>query len=153
MAMLIEPVTPSSEEARLAGESSRKLAPLAGGAQPVIEMMVATAPGQAAETVTLPRGAVLLLVQLLTEMSRGNAVTLMPIQAQLTTQQAAEILGVSRPFIIKELRDGKLPFHRVGTHRRILFRDLMAYKKKCYETHDAAMDELVGQAQELKLGY
>lgn len=86
-------------------------------------------------------------------MANGDAITLIPIHAELTTQQAAEILSVSRPFVIKLLEERKLPFKMVGTHRRILFKDLQEYKKKIDEERLKTLDELAAQAQELKMGY
>lgn len=145
-------VLPSSEDVTVAKESSRKLAPLAVDAKETVQVHI-NAVGGHSETVDLPTSVFQMLVRILTEMGKGNAVTLMPIHAQLTTQQAAELLGVSRPFIIKELKDGRIPFHLVGTHRRIAYRDLMEYKAKCQSDHDKAMDELVAQAQDLKMGY
>ena len=79
--------------------------------------------------------------------------TLIPQHAELTTQQAADFLNVSRPFFVKLLEEGKLPFHKVGSHRRIYFRDLVAYKEQNINERRQAMDELAAQAQELKLGY
>jgi len=100
----------------------------------------------------LPAAAVHLLVHLLTQMAEGNAVTLIPVHAQLTSQQAADVLGVSRPFLVKLLDDKKIPFHKVGTHRRVLFRDLMAYKAKVDEQRHEALDELARQSQDLDMG-
>ncbi len=101
----------------------------------------------------LPRQALILLRDLLADMAQGNAVTVVPMHAEMTTQQAADILNVSRPYLVKLLEQGDLGFTKVGTHRRIRFEDLMAYKKKCREQSDRAMDELVRQAQEDNLGY
>ena len=101
----------------------------------------------------LPRQALILLRDLLADMAQGNAVTVVPMHTEMTTQQAADILNVSRPHLVKLLERGELGFTRVGTHRRIRFEDLMAYKKNCREQSDRAMDELVRQAQEDNLGY
>jgi excisionase family DNA binding protein len=103
--------------------------------------------------VVLPRAAAVLLRELLTEMARGNAISLLPVHMEFTTQQAADFLNVSRPYLIGLLEKGAIPFHKVGTHRRIGFSDLESYKKRSLAKSNAAMDELAGQAQELGLGY
>ena len=101
----------------------------------------------------LPRQALILLRDLLADMAQGNAVAIVPLHAEMTTQQAADILNVSRPYLITLLEKGELRFTRVGTHRRIQFKDLMAYKDKIKEQSSNAMDELVKIAQENNLGY
>lgn len=141
-----EPVTPTNDDVRLAKTSSRRLAPFLNRN---LQVRIADTD----EQVELPAVAVRLLVDLLSAMAEGNAVTLIPIHAELTTQQAADLLGVSRPFLIKQLEEEVIPFRRVGTHRRILFSDLMKYKHDIDEKRSQTLDELAKQAQELDMGY
>lgn len=101
----------------------------------------------------LPREALVLLRGLLAEMAQGNAVTVVPTHAELTTQEAANILNVSRPHLIKLLEEEQIPFSRVGTHRRIRYDDLMAYKRSRDNESEALLDELTAQAQRHEMGY
>jgi excisionase family DNA binding protein len=149
---MIDPIAPSESDVEVAKVSSRKLASVAGQKKAITQVQI-VAGGHSREVIDLPTSAMKLLLRILTEMGKGNAVTLMPIHAQLTTQQAAELLGVSRPFVVKELKSGKLNYQMAGTHRRIQYSDLMEYKAKMRQEHDSAMDELVKQAQELGMGY
>ncbi len=101
----------------------------------------------------LPRPALALLRDLLVEMAQGNAVTIVPTHAELTTQEAANILNVSRPHLVKLLEDGIVPFTKTGTHRRIRYQDLLAYREQRDQESRSALDELVTQAQDLDMGY
>ncbi len=141
-----EPVSPTREESSLARDSGRCLS---GLTERDLRVRIA----ETGEEITLPGSAVRLLVDLLSEMAEGNSVTLIPIHAELTTQQAADFLGVSRPFLIKLLEEGQLPFRKVGTHRRVLFRDLMRYQREIDRKRLETLDELAAQAQELDMGY
>ena len=141
--------TPDAEEANLARASASELTRLLSK-KPEGDRAHVKLDGA---DLVLPRHALVLLRDVLTEMARGNAVTIMPQHAELTTQQAADVLNVSRPYLIKLLEGGELPFTKVGTHRRIRFQDIMAYKRKQDETSDAALQELADQAQDLDMGY
>ena len=106
-----------------------------------------------AHQVELPTSALRLLVDILSELADGNAVKVVPIHAELTTQEAADMLNVSRPHLVKLLESGALPFHKAGKHRRIRFAELMAFKAARDRASAQAMEELAKQAQELRLGY
>ena len=103
--------------------------------------------------IELPTSAIRLLVDILAELAEGNAVKVIPVHAEVTTQEAADLLNVSRPHVVKLLEAGELPFHKTGKHRRIRFADLMAYKAKRDARSEAAMAELAQQAQDLGMGY
>lgn len=138
---------PSEAEAGLAKETSRVLASrLKKGAAMKLRIVDDDA-GQA--TVKLPAPAVGLLLRILEEMARGNAVTIIPVHAELTTQEAADMLNISRPSLIQLLDEGKIEYRRVGTHRRVRFEALMKYKRQMDEQRRAALRELAGYDQEL----
>lgn len=147
-----EPVQPSEAEVGLAQEASRALSHLAGHDR-AVHVEAVEGEGGHKETFVLPAAAVRLLLDMLVQMAAGHAVTVVPIHAELTTQQGAEVLGVSRPFLVGLLEQGKLPFHKVGTHRRVRYGELLAYKRREHEARRQALDELARQGQELGMGY
>lgn len=104
-------------------------------------------------TLVLPTSALRLLVDILGELAIGNAVKVVPVHAELTSQEAADMLNVSRPHLVKMLEEGAIPFTKTGRHRRIRFSDLMAFKQRREDESQEAMDALAQQAQELGLGY
>ena len=101
----------------------------------------------------LSEGAFGLLLKILTEMSKGNGIMVIPVHAELTTQQAADFLNVSRPYLIGLLTNGEIPFRKVGRHRRVRLEDIMNYKQQIEEKRLEVLDELAAQAQELNMGY
>ena len=147
-----EPMMPSESEVELARNSSRVLAGLNLKKTKTIEISLETG-NHHPSSVTLPFSAFKLLVSILTQMAEGNAVTLIPVHAELTTQEAADLLNVSRPFLIRLLEEKKIPFRKVGTRRRVLFQDLMNYKAKIDDARRKTLDELANVAQELDMGY
>jgi excisionase family DNA binding protein len=104
-------------------------------------------------TLQIPGQALHLLVDILAQIAKGNAVTVAPVHAELTTQQAADILNVSRPYLVKVLEERKLPYRRVGNRRRVLLADLLAYKRIDNAHRRAIADELTSEAQRLGLDY
>jgi excisionase family DNA binding protein len=106
-----------------------------------------------ARQIELPTSALRLLVDILAELAVGNAARVVPVHAELTTQEAAGLLNVSRPHFITLLETHALPYHGTGKHRRILFDDLTKFKVKRDQASERAMSELAKQAQELNLGY
>ena len=101
--------------------------------------------------IRLPHSILKVLVEVVHEMARGNAVRVMPIHAELTTQQAAELLNVSRPFLVSLLEQGEIKYRKVGTHRRILLEDLLVYKDRRDRERLSALDELAKEDQRLGL--
>ena len=103
------------------------------------------------DAMVVPREAAVLLAKVLGFLASGEGVNVMPDSAELTTQQAAEILNVSRPHLVKLLESGQIPFRLVGTHRRIKFRDLREYNSRNDLERRRAADELTQLTQELGL--
>ena len=103
------------------------------------------------QTTPLPQFAFKLLLEVLKQTALGNGVGVVPLRKEVTTHEAAEILNVSRPFVIGLLDKDEIPFRKVGTHRRIPLAALLKYKRQTDAIRDEALDFLAAQAQELKL--
>jgi excisionase family DNA binding protein len=104
-------------------------------------------------SVELPREVLGLFLEVLAQLANGNAVSIVPVHGELTTQQAADLLNVSRPHLVTLLENGDIPFRKVGTHRRIRMGDLIAFKQKEDVARQEALDELAAEAQKHGLGY
>ncbi len=105
------------------------------------------------ETVPLPASFLRTFARALSEVAEGRTVSVVSADEELTTSEAAHLLNVSRPYLVKLLDERKIPHRRVGTHRRIRHTDVLAYKKKMRVESEEALQELVDQAQMLGLGY
>lgn len=103
--------------------------------------------------VTVPESALDFLLNFLHCLSEGQAVSILPVGTEMSTQQAADVLNVSRPHLVKLLENDKIPYHKVGSHRRIKAKDLIAYKAERDEKTEGLLKELSSQAQELDMGY
>jgi len=144
--------TPSTAEIAIAAASGEQLARLLSPqAEATASLQIQSAAGS--EAMPIPVAAVELLRDALRELGQGHAVAVVPLHTELTTYQAAELLNVSRPYLISLLERGEIPFHKVGTHRRVAFKDLMDYKHKTRSQRLQALEELSALDQELGLGY
>jgi excisionase family DNA binding protein len=149
-------------------KQDRNMAPARGSREPIIalererpalvrigEALAPKRPGAArlrgprGEEMVIPQSLYAVLVQAIRQLMSGRAISIVPVMAALTTQQAADILNVSRPFLVKLLDQGTMPFHKTGTHRRVYLRDLLAYKRKRDLASHRALSHLVAEAQEL----
>ncbi|ODA28824.1 helix-turn-helix domain-containing protein [Planctopirus hydrillae] len=146
-------ITPSSVDARLALEGCRQLAHYDVTSPNLSLQLRIQSQELPEETLSIPVSALQLLKDILAQMAQGHAVMLVPMHVELTTQQAADILNVSRPYLIEQLENNLIPYRKVGSHRRILFKDLMEYKQAMDQQRLQALDELAAQAQELGMGY
>ncbi|MEQ9186162.1 MAG: excisionase family DNA-binding protein [Cryomorphaceae bacterium] len=108
---------------------------------------------QTGEFINIPKKALSLLITILSHMSEGKSITIIPTDSEVSTQQAADMLNVSRPHLVKLLENNTIPFKKVGSHRRILLRDLVTYEKSLQKTREEKLKFLSEQAQDLNLGY
>jgi excisionase family DNA binding protein len=107
--------------------------------------------GSGGEEVVLPGSVVTVLRQLVTYLVHDKAVAVVPVDKALTTQEAADILNISRPYLIKLLEAGVIPFAKVGSHRRIQIEDIVAYKQRRDVERTQALDRLAALNQEMDL--
>lgn len=145
---LIRRYPPSAEDVTLARHSVQRLSKGRGGPLSIRVIGLDQDP-----PLELPAAAVESLVQILEAMAAGRGVSIIPENPELTTMQAAEILNVSRPYFIKILTEGAIPYRKVGKHRRILLEDVMTYKNRIDREREAVLDQLAADAQANDMGY
>lgn len=143
---------PTLETTEFARTALRALRPIASSPNPSKTLILKAETAEEVR-VTLPAEAFNLLIDMLSQMANGSAVTVVPLHAELTTQQAADVLNVSRPYLVGLLDDGVISYRKVGTHRRIRMTDVIAYKERDDAQRRATINELADDAQELNLGY
>lgn len=114
-------------------------------AQPEPEFKLVGPNGQ---TIALPESGFHLLMRLVEVLAQGDAITLVPVHKELTSQQAADILNVSRQYLVRLLDQGDIPFTRAGTHRRIRFEDVVKFKQSRDRERLDSLDELTRLSQE-----
>ena len=139
---------PSPQDIEQAKESSRTLAKYAD--QERVTMSIKGEDGSKDDFV-LSGPVMELLLQILTQISRGKAINLMPINSELTTQEAANLLNVSRPYLVKLLEEEQISHHKVGTHRRIFLKDLIEYMQENEKSREDSLEQLTALSQSLGL--
>jgi excisionase family DNA binding protein len=144
----------SKEEQRIANASIRKFSETS---KKIIKSKGSTVKikiGEKDDYLNIPKKAFSMLSDILIYMAEGKSIALIELKIEeLTTQQAADILNISRPHFVKLLEEGEIPFKKVGTHRRIELKDLIAYENKLKEIRREKLNFLAKQAQKLNLGY
>ncbi|WP_343683370.1 excisionase family DNA-binding protein [Asticcacaulis sp.] len=144
-----EPIIADEAEALIARQAADRLKAVAEAGESI--RIIVDGETDHRVIVPLPARAVALIHQVLVAMADQTPMSLIPHAAELTTQQAADYLNVSRPYLVRQLDSGKLPFRKVGSHRRVGFADLVAYERACRETQKAALAELDREARRLGL--
>jgi excisionase family DNA binding protein len=148
------PTVPTEEESRLARSSSQRLtAYLQDKKSQRTIRIIRDSDLEEEESIVIPEAAFDLLIEVLAQMAQGNAVNITPLHAELTTQEAADILNVSRPYLVELLETGQIPFRKVGTRRRVRCEDVLNYKREIDSQRMKVLEELAAQAQELNMGY
>ena len=137
---------PSKSEQRIAEKSHETLSQiLAHVHSPMTEIEIE----ETKEKLQIPSRALELLNEILKAMSQGTPISIVPIATEVTTQKAAEILGCSRPHLVKLLENGELDFFKVGKHRRIKFEDVVSYKQKIKAEQKRRLVEMMHNDEEL----
>lgn len=146
----IASIDPGDVDTEVAGRAARRISDYLSS-HPGEDLIEALGEVGAEDTLVIPRPTVVMLAQVLSLLESGHGVQIIPKDAELTTQQAADVLNVSRPYLIGLLESRQIPFRKVGRHRRITFEALMEYKRQDDSKRRAAADDLANLSQELGL--
>ncbi|MEU6129609.1 helix-turn-helix domain-containing protein [Saccharopolyspora sp. NPDC047091] len=148
--LALDPIQPDGADAAVADEALQRIKGYLGRHrdQRSVPLVVED---DGCETLIVPRGAVELLARVLAHMAAGTGVSVVPSHAELTTQQAAEMLNVSRPFLVGLLEAGEIDYRKVGTHRRVRAESVLAYLREDDKRRREAADELTRLTQEMGL--
>lgn len=147
----IDPVLPNDREVNLAEKSGRILASyIQSTKSPNIQLIDEKG---VKKQLVIPPIALQLLMDILTEMGEGNAIAFTPIHTELSTQEAAELLNVSRPYLVKLLDNNEIPSRKVGTKRRVLAKDVLHYKSEIDNKRQKILDTLAKKSQDFDMGY
>jgi excisionase family DNA binding protein len=149
MTNAVSAIRPGDVDAEVAERAARRIRDYLASNPDEETISVDAELGGVDEALVVPRPAVVMFAQVLGMLAEGQGVQLMPDRAMLTTQQAADALNVSRPYLIRLVERGEIPFTKVGTHRRIAFADLLEYKRRDDQRRRAAADEVTALAEEL----
>ena len=146
----IASIDPGDVDTEVAGRAARRISDYLSS-HPGEDLIEALGEVGAEDALVIPRPTVVMLAQVLSLLESGHGVQIIPKDAELTTQQAADVLNVSRPYLIGLLESKQIPFRKVGRHRRITFEALMEYKRQDDLKRRAAADDLADLSQELGL--
>lgn len=139
----------TARDIEIARSSAQRLARFAQKNEPLTLRVV----DSSTDPIELPTRAVHLLMDILENLAAGKGVTLIPQNAELSTVEAAELLNVSRPYLIKLLETEAIPCRKVGKHRRVRMDDVMAYKRNIDRERERVLDQLAEEAQAEDMGY
>ena len=143
-------INPGDVDTEIADRAARRINEYLEG-HPDDDLIEAIGEVGAEDALVIPRATAVMFAQILELLAQGRGVQIFPKEVELSTQQAAAMLNVSRPYLIGLLEADKIPFRKVGRHRRVRFEDLMDYKRRDDRSRRAAADELTKLSEELEL--
>lgn len=141
---------PTPQEIEQAKKSSRTLSKYASAER--VQLSLRASNGQSDDLI-LPGHVLQMLLDVLAEMAKGNAISVVPRHQELSTQEAAALLNVSRPFLVGLLEKGEMPFRKVGAHRRVALKDVLDFKERIDQQRHDALDKLAALSQKESMGY